>query len=689
METTMTTENAAARKRRFYEKKTFWIACVAIIAALGAGRYVPADDDKPLTILPVDSVDAEPDYAHGVGIDYRRRFELRQEANILPADENGWKLILQALGPLALEQKALATRKPWDQIATNDWFVDFWTPICEKFGIDPSTPPTFLTRLDLYEYLVKNGIAGDEPEPSDSESVEGNRKYWENYEEKTGRVDWELAGKCYQTIMGAPWTKDEYPVAARWLEENADLYDVWAKAVRSPRFICWRVVSNQPDDWYGMLLPDVQFSREIARKFQIRANYRIGTGDIQGAIDDVESIVLLAKSFFVNRENRCLVEALVGMAIMGIGAGMALDDGASGVEPTPEDYDRLADLWNDSFGTMDFEKATRDVLKGERDNFFLPTAQELPTLARNGSLNKFLDLLSEDASENSDESEKNDAFVWNGSFDDGAFMTEVERLWDELVVEKKVDVEVWKTSYQPESQEGKLAKRLFLSLAPAAEAFGQANERVNCVVNMKLTTLALLRYQADHGKLPPAFTVDENGKPLHSWRVLILPYLGEENKALHEQIRLDEPWDSEYNKRFHAHAPKIFQCPSNKKREEGSTTYSVILGENALFDASGVGKDLKASRQREDVDANARALVVERERPICWMKPDEELDARSFRENAAVLDKALDCGHHWGINVGCASGAVSFFATREAKDSEFDRCVSGVPIPEDDKKDSE
>ncbi|MBR5757953.1 MAG: DUF1559 domain-containing protein [Thermoguttaceae bacterium] len=680
----MTTENTTARKRRFYEKKTFWIACVAIIAALGAGRDVPADDDKPLTILPVDSVDAEPDYAHGIGIDYRRRFELRQEANILPADENGWKLILQALGPLALEQKALATRKPWDQIATNDWFVDYWTPICEKFGIDPSTPPTFLTRLDLYEYLVKNGITGDEPEPSDSESAEGNRRYWENYEEKTGRVDWELAGKCYQTVMGKPWTKDDYPVAARWLEENEDLYEVFAKAVRSPRFACWRIVSEGPDDWVGMLLPDVQFSREIARKFQIRANYRIGTGDYSGAIDDVESIVLLAKSFFVNRENRCMVEALVGMAIMSIGAGISLDGGASGVEPTSEDYARLTDVWCDSFGTMDFEEAARDVLKGERDNFFLPTAQELPALARKGSLNEFLDQLSEDASEDSDESEKNDAFVWSGSFDDGAFMTELEKLWDELVVERKIDVEEWETSYQPETQEGKLAKRLFLLMAPAADAFGKANERLSCVVNMKLTTRALLSYQAEHGTLPPAFTVDENGKPLHSWRVLILPYLGEENKALYEQIRLDEPWDSDYNKRFHARAPKFFQCPSNKKREEGSTTYSVILGENALFDASGVGKDLAELRRREGVDTNAQALVVERERPICWMRPDEELEARSFRENAVALSEEPDCGHRWGVNVGFADGSVHYFATREAKDSEFDRYVSGVPIPEDD-----
>ena len=682
-------DDAKSRKRRFYGKKAFWLACLSVIVAICVRYAVLKRNDKPLTIPPVDSVDAEPDYAHGVGVDFRRRFELRQEASLLPADENGWKLILQALGPLALEQEYLATRTPWDQLSTERWFNDYWTPVCEKFGIDPNAPPTFLTRLDLYRYLIKNGITGEEPEFSDSESAEGIRNdrelYWEDYEEKIGRLSSQQVIEGYQRLLDKPWTKDDCPVAARWIEENTDLYDVLSKAVRSPRFACWHIVPDYQCGWLGMLLPDVQFSREFARKFKIRANYRIGTGDFSGAIDDVESTVLLAKSFFVNREDKTLVSALVGVAIMGIAADVKLDGGASGVEPTTEDYARLNDVWNDYFGKLDFKEATRNALKGERDILFLPTSQEMPELLRNGSLKKCLHQLSSD----SDDSKENGfsildrILLFRGSFNDGVYMAEMERLWNELIVDKKVDIREWRSSYRPKSREENLAKSLFLLLGPATEAFGQADERADCVVNMKLLTIALLRYQAEHGTLPPAFIVDAEGTPLQSWRVLILPYLGEDNKALYEQIRLDEPWDSDYNKQFHARSPKVFQCLSNKKRGEGLTTYSVILGDDALFDASGVGKDLRALRKREGVETNSQALIVERDQPICWMKPDEELNAQSFRENVAALDKDPDCGHSGGINVGRADGSVSFFATYGAEDCVFDRYVSGVRLPDD------
>ncbi|QDU87304.1 hypothetical protein Pla175_06630 [Pirellulimonas nuda] len=62
---------------------------------------------------------------------------------------------------------------------------------------------------------------------------------------------------------------------------------------------------------------------------------------------------------------------------------------------------------------------------------------------------------------------------------------------------------------------------------------------------IKQCALALASYQRDHGALPPPCTKDKNGKPLHSWRTLLLPYL--EEPELYKRIRLDEPWDSPAN----------------------------------------------------------------------------------------------------------------------------------------------
>src|SRR5687768_14786905 len=51
--------------------------------------------------------------------------------------------------------------------------------------------------------------------------------------------------------------------------------------------------------------------------------------------------------------------------------------------------------------------------------------------------------------------------------------------------------------------------------------------------------------EVEDGLLPMDIT-DEKGKPLLSWRVRILPYLGEE--AILTQFKFTEPWDSENNK---------------------------------------------------------------------------------------------------------------------------------------------
>ena len=207
----MSSENTDIRNRRFYERKEFWIALASVAVVVCVRYAVEKHNDRPLTFRPVESVDAEPDYAHGVGIDFRRRLEARQEANLMPADENGWKLVLQAFGPIALDHKSFVERTPWEQLAGEYWFKREWTPLCEKYGIDPTVPPEFLTRLDLYEYLIKNGISGEEPEASDSDlsGWSAKERYWENYEEKTGRLDSQQVIDGYQRLLAKPWTKEE------------------------------------------------------------------------------------------------------------------------------------------------------------------------------------------------------------------------------------------------------------------------------------------------------------------------------------------------------------------------------------------------------------------------------------------------------------------------------------------------
>ena len=129
---------------------------------------------------------------------------------------------------------------------------------------------------------------------------------------------------------------------------------------------------------------------------------------------------------------------------------------------------------------------------------------------------------------------------------------------------------------------------LIVLLSPAVPSARGAAARMQCVNNMKQIAIAFSNYHDKYGTFPPAYTVDEGGRPLHSWRVLVLPYL--ENKELYEKIRLDEPWDSEHNRQFHSAAPKFFHCPSCDPRYRrnrtpprflpapGACHYSVVVG---------------------------------------------------------------------------------------------------------------
>ena len=78
--------------------------------------------------------------------------------------------------------------------------------------------------------------------------------------------------------------------------------------------------------------------------------------------------------------------------------------------------------------------------------------------------------------------------------------------------------------------------------------------------NLHQISIALQLYAAAHGGLPPAYTTDADGKPLHSWRTLILPYL--EHQQLYESIDLAKPWDDPANAEACKAALSVYQCPS-------------------------------------------------------------------------------------------------------------------------------
>ena len=196
-------------------------------------------------------------------------------------------------------------------------------------------------------------------------------------------------------------------------------------------------------------------------------------------------------------------------------------------------------------------------------------------------------------------------------------------------------------------------------LLPAVQAAREAARRMQCSNNMKQLGLAMHMYHDTRKTFPPAYTVDKNGNPLHSWRVLILPFI--EQNALYSQIRLDEPWDSEYNSQFHDAMIAAFQCPSNRYVEPGANCcYTAVIGKDTVFPPGGKGISMGAI---SDGTSNT-IMFAERLGPVCWMDPTSEVTLEAVLEQGGINEDFYGLGSHHtgGINAAFCDGSVQFLS---------------------------
>jgi Protein of unknown function (DUF1559) len=167
---------------------------------------------------------------------------------------------------------------------------------------------------------------------------------------------------------------------------------------------------------------------------------------------------------------------------------------------------------------------------------------------------------------------------------------------------------------EPTTQDGAnggLLQRLLGSQKPQLTARDQSAN------NLKEIGLAMLNYESEKRKMPPRAVFDKEGKPLLSWRVLILPYM--EEAALYQQFHLDEPWDSEHNKALLAKMPKAYGDPQ-QKTDAGKTVYLAVVGKGFGFE----GKEpLRLAAMLDGTSKTAAVVEASAENAVPWTKPDD------------------------------------------------------------------
>jgi len=103
-------------------------------------------------------------------------------------------------------------------------------------------------------------------------------------------------------------------------------------------------------------------------------------------------------------------------------------------------------------------------------------------------------------------------------------------------------------------------------------------EENGCRNNLQRIGLAMQQYEVVYGSYPPSTVVDDAGKPLYSWRVLLLPFLGED--STYRQFRLDEAWNSSHNYTLSHRNLSVFHCP-HQDYSGFNTNYFAIVGKDA------------------------------------------------------------------------------------------------------------
>jgi hypothetical protein len=191
-------------------------------------------------------------------------------------------------------------------------------------------------------------------------------------------------------------------------------------------------------------------------------------------------------------------------------------------------------------------------------------------------------------------------------------------------------------------------------LVPIVQARLENDRRVACAGQLRQIGVAMQLYHQQYGSFPPPYTVDDSGRPMHSWRALLLPYVKAPQVA--SRYRFDEPWDSAHNQTLRSAMPAVYACPSDHASSGSETDYVVIVGPGGVFDPG------KTTSLAEIKDGLANTLLVAEVvgSGINWLEPRDLPTVSLAGTVNSPRGEEVSSNHPGGAHVLTADGKSHF-----------------------------
>lgn len=203
-------------------------------------------------------------------------------------------------------------------------------------------------------------------------------------------------------------------------------------------------------------------------------------------------------------------------------------------------------------------------------------------------------------------------------------------------------------------------------LLPAIDTAHDAARRAHCYSNLRQIAVALNSYHATYGTFPPSYISDQDGKPLHSWRVLLLPFMAEQ--MLYDAYNFDEPWDGPSNRKLLSPRPSVYACPTEVRDSTQAGTYTsyvAVIGPSTAWPGP-VGRKLS---EFSDPTWDTILVVEATGCGIPWTEPRDLTFAEAIQLVTSTEPEQV-CSHRYdgdflyvqfpGRNVAMVDGRVQF-----------------------------